>query len=50
MRELGGKIDGPNLEPVGGQPTESARPGRPISAPKDGGAGFVLMRKGIQFL
>lgn len=46
MRELGGKMDGPNLEPVGGQPTESAHPGRPISASKDGGPGFVLVRKG----
>lgn len=43
-------MDGPSLEPVGGQATESARAGRPISAAKEGGARFGDARKGIQCL
>lgn len=43
-------MDGPNREPVGEQPLESAQAVRPISAPKEGGLRFGDARKGIQCL
>lgn len=43
-------MDGPNLEPVRGQLTESARAGRPISAPKEGGLRFGDARMGSHCL
>lgn len=40
-------MDGPGLEPVGGQPPEGARAGRPISSPEEGGLRFGVEGRGF---